>query len=231
MKPIEDKERYTLSKIVSDNLRKYIMENKMTTGDKLPSERDLASMLEVSRVIIREALRSLESTGIIVIRHGEGAFVNTDDSSIIFNHLLFFWQMNNEKIEELFELRHLLEKTAIEQLIANTEAEHLEKLNNIIDRMSHTTDPKLFKQLDIEFHRGLIQATNNELFSQLTDIIVQYFSSVPHSQMDQDNRNKTVYEHKMILEALKNKNKELALQLLSEHLQYSKKFKISHTEN
>ncbi|WP_415783386.1 FadR/GntR family transcriptional regulator, partial [Lederbergia lenta] len=56
---------------MSDNLRQYIVENKMTTGDKLPSERDLAEMLAVSRVIIREALRTLESTGIIIIKHGE----------------------------------------------------------------------------------------------------------------------------------------------------------------
>ncbi len=226
MKPIQDKERYTLSKIVSDNLRQYIVENKMTTGDKLPSERDLAEMLAVSRVIIREALRTLESTGIIIIKHGEGAFVNTDDPTVIFNHLLLFWEMNNEKTDELFELRHLLEKTAIEHIIANTEAEHLEELHNIMERMDKTTDPLSFKQLDIEFHRGLIQATKNQLFTQLTDIIVKYFSNAPHSQMDEADRMKTIQEHKLILEALKAKDKELAIQLLSEHLQYARKLKI-----
>ncbi|MBS4197151.1 FadR/GntR family transcriptional regulator [Lederbergia citri] len=220
MKPIEDKERYTLSKIVSDNLRQYIIDHQLKTGDKLPSERDLAAMLNVSRVIVREALRALESTGIIVIRHGEGAFVNTDDTSVILNHLLFFWKMNNARIEELFELRKLLEKTAVEQIIISSDIEHLTGLETIIDKMTQTTDSDEFKELDIEFHKELIKATNNVLFSQLTDVIVQYFSGVSRV-MDEENRNKTVTEHQLIVDAIKDKNKNLALQLLNNHLQYS----------
>lgn len=227
LKPIAENERYTLSKMVSDNLRQYIMDNKLKTGDKLPSERDLAASLDVSRVIIREALRSLESTGIVTIRHGEGAFVNTDDSSMIFNHLLFFWQMNNDRIEELFELRLMLEKTAIEHIIKNTTVDHLKELDRITTQMSKTNDPMRFKELDIDFHKGLIKLTNNELFSQLTEIIVQYFSNTPHSHMDEEKRNKTVREHKLILEALKDKDKKLALKYLNDHLQYSKQIKES----
>lgn len=220
LKRIEDKERFTLSKIVSENLRQYIIDHQLKTGDKLPSERDLAVMLNVSRVIVREALRALESTGIIVIRHGEGAFVNTDDTSVIFNHLLFFWKMNNERIEELYELRKLLEKTAIEQIITNSDTKHLVGLETIIFEMTRTTDSETFKELDIEFHKELIKATNNELFTQLTDVIVQYFSGVSRV-MDEENRNKTITEHKLILDAIKEKNKNLAVQLLNDHLQYS----------
>ncbi|MBS4219571.1 FadR family transcriptional regulator [Bacillus sp. FJAT-49711] len=226
MKRIEDRERFTLSKIVSENLRQYIIDHQLKTGDKLPSERDLAVMLDVSRVIVREALRALESTGIIVIRHGEGAFVNTDDTSVILNHLLFFWRMNNERIEELFELRQLLEKTAIEQIIANSDTVHLAELEKIIFEMSQTTNSDAFKELDIEFHKELIKATNNELFTQLTDVIVQYFSGVSR-MMDEKNRNKTISEHQLIIDAIKDKNKKLAIQLLTDHLQYSINHKVS----
>ncbi|CAM4018189.1 FadR family transcriptional regulator [Paenibacillus alkaliterrae] len=224
MKPIEEKERYTLSKIVSDNLRQYIIEKKLKTGEKLPAERELAKMMEVSRVMIREALRSLESTGIIVIRHGEGAFVNTNDSSVILNHLLYFWKLNNDKMNELLELRHVLEKAAIEQIILSAKVDHLKELENIIDRMKETSDTKKFQEYDIEFHSCLIKATENDLFAQLTDIIAEYFSSISHSQMDQAERNKTVNEHQLIVEAVKQKNKQLALQILKEHLEYSKKY-------
>ncbi|NIK75342.1 DNA-binding FadR family transcriptional regulator [Paenibacillus castaneae] len=223
MKPIEEKERYTLSKIVSDHLRQYIIDKKLKTGEKLPAERELAKMMEVSRVMIREALRSLESTGIIVIRHGEGAFVNTNDSSVILNHLLYFWKLNNEKINELFELRLLLETAAVEQIILSGKVDHLKELENIIDRMKETSDSKKFQEYDIEFHSCLIKATENDLFAQLTDIIVEYFSSISHSQMDQTERDKTVNEHQLIVEAVKQKNNKLALQILKEHLEYSKK--------
>ncbi|MBO1004825.1 FadR/GntR family transcriptional regulator [Pseudogracilibacillus auburnensis] len=221
MKPIQENERYTLSRIVTDNLRNYIVENKLTTGDKLPSERDLASDMAVSRVIIREALRALESTGIIEIRHGEGAFVNTDDPSAIFKSLLFFWQINNAKVEELFELRHILEKTAIEQMIENSNEGHLLSLEQNIKNMSTTNDPDKFKEYDIQFHMGIINATKNELFSQLIDVIGQYFANVSPLQLTDFEKELTIREHKLIVEAMKNKDKKLALQLLDTHLQRS----------
>jgi GntR family transcriptional repressor for pyruvate dehydrogenase complex len=222
LNPIEDKERYTLSKIVSDSLRDYIIKNNLSTGDKLPSERELVKTLDVSRVVVREALHSLESTGIITIKYGEGAFVNTDDSSVASNNLLFFWQMKDKNSKDLFELRHLLEKGAVEHIIAKMDLEPLENLEKILQTMSETESLEKFKKYDIEFHLGLISATKNELFLQLADIIVQYFSNISPDQMTQLQKEKTVKEHKLLIEAMRNKDKGLALQILNDHLQASK---------
>ncbi|MEH7380499.1 FadR/GntR family transcriptional regulator [Bacillus sp. JJ1533] len=222
MNPIEDKERYTLSKIVSDTLKDYIVKNNLTTGDKLPSERELVKMFDVSRVVIREALHALESTGIITIKYGEGAFVNTDDSSVVFNNLLQFWQMNDNNTEDLLELRHLLEKSAVEHLIEKTNIGQLDELESSIENMSKSKDLEEFTKYDIEFHLGLISATNNELFVQLGSIIVQYFSNLSSEELSKEEKEKAIQEHRLILMALKNKDKKEALQLLFDHFQGSK---------
>src|SRR5690625_938436 len=60
---------------VAEELERYISTNKLKPGDRLPSERELAERLEVSRTVIRESLRMLNITGIINIRIGQGAFV------------------------------------------------------------------------------------------------------------------------------------------------------------
>lgn len=223
MKPIEGKERYTLSKIVSDNLRDYIVQNELKTGDKLPSERDLSTKLDVSRVIVREALRSLESAGIVSIRHGEGAFVNTDDASVLFSNLLFFWQMRQDKMEEILELRKLLEGEAIRGIIDRSDELHLAQLEEINRRMERATETAIFQELDLEFHKTLIQATNNDLFIQLADIIVHYFTVVSTNNMDISDRKKALKEHHLMMEALRNKDREWALQILYEHLEYPRK--------
>ena len=132
--------------------------------------------------------------------------------------------MKNEKTEELFELRHLLEKTAIEQIIVHSDTEQLEDLRDNIKMMSQTRDLEMFKEYDIEFHRGIISATKNELFSQLADIIVQYFSNVSPSEMTKLEIDKTIEEHTLILKALKDKDKDMALHLLDVHLQHSRAF-------
>ncbi|WP_230200216.1 FadR/GntR family transcriptional regulator [Bacillus niameyensis] len=225
LKPIQDNERFTLSKIVSDDLREYIVQNNLTTGDRLPSERDLSAQLNVSRVVVREALRSLEATGMITIRHGEGAFVNTDDPSIIFNHLLYFWKINNQNVKELLDLRILLEKSAIEQIIHHTDTSYLEALEKVIQKMELTNDPEAFKRYDAEFHMGLIQATRNGLFNQLADIILQYFNDMPSLSLTDIEKETTLHEHRSIINALKESNKEKALELLKLHLQHSKVFR------
>lgn len=223
MKPIQDTERFTLSKIISDDLKEYIIQNKLTTGDRLPSERELAANMDVSRVIIREALRSLEATGLVTIKQGEGAFVNTDDPQVIFQHLFHFWKMNSEKTEELLELRFLLEKAAIEQICQHPDAEQFEQLETLIQKMEQTDDPDDFQQYDAAFHTGLIEATQNSLFIQLADTIVQYFAEAPAIPFTQEEKHVTVKEHAVILQALKTGKLNQALTTLEEHLQRPRK--------
>ena len=64
---------------VVEQIREMILKGKFKPGDKLPSERQLCEEFEVGRPSVREALRALEITGLIEIRHGEGAFVKDID--------------------------------------------------------------------------------------------------------------------------------------------------------
>ena len=73
MKPIEKKSLYLK---ISDSIYRYIQMNNLQPGDKLPSERDMSSMLQTSRNSVREALRILEDRGLIYVKTGSGVFIN-----------------------------------------------------------------------------------------------------------------------------------------------------------
>ncbi|MBD2866082.1 FadR/GntR family transcriptional regulator [Paenibacillus oceani] len=225
MKPIQKDERFTLSQIISEKLKQYIIEQQLTPGQKLPSERELVKTLEVSRSVLREALRALENSGILSIRHGEGAFIQRHNIAPVFNQLMFLWKLDHKKVCELFELRQVFELSAIEQAVDNATESDFDRLETLALRMKQVAgDTRRIQETDIAFHQTLISATHNELFTQLTELIVQYFASIPHHHMGEKELGKSVEEHLQIVDALRSRNPIEAKRILRSHLQFSKKY-------
>lgn len=100
-----------ISSEVSEQLKQSILLGQFKAGDKLPSERDLAGVFKVSRVAIREALRSLENSGFIVIRHGAngGAYVNELTFGNITNAFLDLFLADKISILELYNMKLIIE--------------------------------------------------------------------------------------------------------------------------
>ena len=114
MKPIEKKSLYLK---ISDSIYRYIQMNNLQPGDKLPSERDMSSMLQTSRNSVREALRILEDRGLIYVKTGSGVFINNPYGE----HNSLTIQLTNCTLTEMEELQNALDheavKNAIEQMI------------------------------------------------------------------------------------------------------------------
>jgi GntR family transcriptional regulator, transcriptional repressor for pyruvate dehydrogenase complex len=232
MKPIEKTERFTLKKMVIEHLKQYIIEHEIGPGEKLPPERELIKILNVSRSVIREALSYLENTGVLSIRQGQGIFVKPHDLTPLLEQMMFVWKIENKKINELLDLRLLFELTAIGEIIRNGNEADLNELEKIATKMDDPNqNTEWIQNADIDFHRALIKATHNELFIQITHLIVEYFSKVPHHQMTSANIEKTVNEHKDIVQALRENDEKKAKDILSEHLNWSKQNVINVNDN
>src|SRR5205809_6632625 len=90
-------------------VKQLIAEGRFKSGDRLPPERELAEKFVVSRTSVREALRTLESLGLIDIRPGEGTFVREVSIDALVEPLALLLTSHREAIVELFEARRLLE--------------------------------------------------------------------------------------------------------------------------
>ena len=90
-------------------IKAMIAEGRLKSGDQLPPERDLAEKFLVSRTSVREALRALESLGLIEIRPGEGTFVREVSVESLIQPLALVMASQREAMSELFEARRLLE--------------------------------------------------------------------------------------------------------------------------
>src|SRR2546427_7957203 len=117
-------------------IKAMISEGRLKSGDQLPPERDLAEKFLVSRTSVREALRALESVGLIEIRPGEGTFVREISVEALVEPLALVLLSQRAMIEELFEARRLLEPTIAGLAARRATRDEVHEMERILDEQA-----------------------------------------------------------------------------------------------
>lgn len=207
-----------LGDIVTERIKSLIVTNKLQTGDKLPSEKELMELLGVSRTVVREALKTLQVVGVVRTKSGEGIFVDDPSFKIVTNHVSFQWQNDAKKMKELLETRKLLELDAIELAIAHYDQSLIEAMEQWNEKIN---EQKVhFEVIDKGFHRSLFQAGGNSVFLQFSDILSEFFNAVGNDDPSYEEKAYQSYiEHKDIIHWIKRKNVKCAKQSMLLHLE------------
>src|SRR5215207_3743686 len=101
--------RDALAAKIVDSLLEMIREGQLSPGDKLPSERDLATMMKVGRPTLREALRGLALMNVVEIRHGHGTYVTSLEPNLLTEHLDLVFSLDDHTFLDLLDARKVLE--------------------------------------------------------------------------------------------------------------------------
>ena len=209
-------------------IEERILDGRLKAGDHLPSERDLAQLLGVSRPSLRESLRVLEALGVVDIRRGGGAdggamLVGTPGPGFV-NLLKLQLALGHFSSTDVLETRVALETwSCSEAAYRSTEADHGE-LAAILDLMD---DPQIetneFNRLDTAFHVRIAEATGNTLTAHLmgslrTAINRQMIEA--YERLDDWRATAVVVrrEHRTILDAIIRRDAAAASRLVSEHI-------------
>lgn len=222
MEPIQVDEKKSLKQSVIEEIKQYIIDNNVTAGDKLPTERAFTELFGVSRSVVREALSYLENVGIIRVRQGQGAFLNESNIENLLSSFFFLWQINNANIREVLGLRVIFECSAVDDIVSQDNQEAITELKQLVDDAAHIEDADQWREADIHFHHQLLQTTQNELFIQLTNIITNYFFQVQHIELSEEEYKQAVGEHKQIVAALEKGDAMYAKALLTKHINQAK---------
>lgn len=205
----------------ADKILDYIIENNLSTGDKLPNEYNLAEDLSVSRSTIREAIRALTSKNVLEVRRGLGTFVS--EKRGVSEDPLGFSLLNNthKLIEDLFELRFLLEPRMAELAAINANKEDIYELKEIKKRIESEVEKRGSKhfELDIKFHSLIAEASGNLAMIQIVPIINQsiwLYNS--NSYTSNKIKKEMIISHKEILEAIVLKKPESAYKAMEKHI-------------
>jgi DNA-binding FadR family transcriptional regulator len=159
---------------VMAQIEERILDGRLKAGDHLPSERDLAVLLGVSRPSLRESLRVLEALGAVDIRRGGGAdggAVLVDKAGPGFVNLLKLQvALGHFSQTDLLETRLALESWACAEAAARRTDDDLSELTAILDRMEEPAIETLeFNRLDAAFHVRIAEATGNALVAHLME--------------------------------------------------------------
>lgn len=171
-----------LKEQVLRQLNRLIDEGTLRPGDRLPSERELAEQLEVSRGTVRESVQFLHALGVIEIRHGSGTFVRhaSTDRQALRDEWRRWTVRHSDTVRDLLEVRMGLESFAAELAVRRMGAEGPEKMAAALERMEDAVEahdvPALVRS-DVAFHEALCAAAGNralaELAAGLGDRLVQ----------------------------------------------------------
>jgi GntR family transcriptional repressor for pyruvate dehydrogenase complex len=212
-----------LSQMAVEQLKTYIVKHGLKPGDRLPTERELAEKLNVSRSVVREALNHLETLGLIVKRQGKGIFIEKQNLSVFFRHIVSMWDADPKTGTQLLEFRTMLETAALDLVVEQAGKDDYGRLETIIARSEQPDiDILEFIRLDFEFHRHLLELTKNDLFVQLVGVIHDYFNNLQVELCRNGgaviNHGLTIRDHRTMIELLRTKDVQAAKQLLRVHL-------------
>lgn len=154
-------------------IRSIIQDDGLSTGDKIPSERELSDRLNVGRSSVREALRSLELLGLIETKRGEGTFLKDfGDHQLI--HLLGTFIIQGDKTkDDLLETKRTLEKSCIELACHKMSDEMLSELE---EKLWNAEDPEEF------LFKTIVDATGNRLLLRIWVVIYEYVKFIYEEQ-------------------------------------------------
>lgn len=203
--------RESIPDLVMQQLKSYIIDNNMTSGDKLPSEPQLASSLGISRASIREAMKIMEGLGLIESIQGKGRFIRDFNYSQMLDTLGYNIQVHFHDFSEIVDIRKTLEEHYLPRAALQYTDEDYNELQSILDELKRAIDDKRMESELVEvhtrFHKRMYKVINNKLLDSLITVFATFQKILSDRIGGATKNNLEFYErHKLLLESLRTRD-------------------------
>jgi GntR family transcriptional regulator, transcriptional repressor for pyruvate dehydrogenase complex len=210
------------SSAITEQIRAAILTGKLTAGDRLAPERELAEQFGVSRVTVRDALRALEAMGLIEVRVGArgGAFVTAPTGSVVAQTMSDMMMLSAISPEDVVEARLIVELGTVTLACVRATEEDLARLRELCERAQEALGAKTYtRELSWDFHSLLAQIAHNGAVEGLAQSFRSSLSMHPYRTREGVKAHtRTVEEHVRILEALEDRDGTAARTEMAHHL-------------
>lgn len=224
MKAFQPVKRGKISGLIAKQIKSAILNGAMKPGDRLPPERELVERFQASRISIREALKSLETSGLLTIKPGSGVFVSEVNSKPLSDSLSSILRIKKASINDLTEARIILEPNIAGLASERITPEDLTKLEQNIREASvivKSNSPSPAQ--NIEFHSLIADSTHNPVISltmkTLFDVVKEMTLEITDNLPKRiETSSRAVVYHKRILKALREKDSKKVYELMQKHV-------------
>jgi GntR family transcriptional repressor for pyruvate dehydrogenase complex len=215
--------RNTAPEIVVEQILKKLKSGELTTGSRLPSQRELAKRFGVGRSSLREALNALSVMGYLDVQQGRGTFVAREPPATDFSAATLQAALRAGSLLDVLELRETLECRAGELAAERAEGSHRQRLKLALREMEESReDYHRFLKADVEFHTALAEATLNPVFSQmlrfLLEKVVGHHETFRTTLISADYRAHSIRTLKQVLACIEREDGRGAAEWMRDHL-------------
>ncbi|MEU3223807.1 FadR/GntR family transcriptional regulator [Streptomyces sp. NPDC006976] len=196
-----------------EKIKGMIVSGALRPGDRLPKESELASELGLSRNSLREAVRALSLIRILDVRQGDGTYVTSLDPQLLLEALSFVVDFHrDDTVLEFLAVRRILEPAATAMAASRISEEQLDALGAQLDALGERPSVEELVACDLDFHRGIVQASGNSVLCSLLDGLSgpTTRARVWRGLTQEDAVSRTLHEHRAIVSALRDRDAEAA---------------------
>jgi GntR family transcriptional regulator, transcriptional repressor for pyruvate dehydrogenase complex len=218
-KPLEARRAF---EAVTEQIKGLVCSGQLKPGDKLPTERELATLVGTGRMVVRESLRLLEHSGFVQIKNGYkgGVFVKDVGAEVMTGSIVDLVKLGRISLEQLTETRIEIESAIIGLAAARIDDDDLEKLRKNIEHTEQLiSEGKISRDGNVTFHLILAQAAKNPLLEIIIESIMNVVDSVVNwLKPTLSDSERILKAHKAIYDALRKKEVGSARKLMRDHL-------------
>lgn len=201
-------------------LSALILTGRIESGALLPSEAELCKQLGVSRPTIREAVRILQSRGLVIAEHGVGVRVIDRTAEVASDSIARMIARKGARPEDVLEVRLMLECQAAALAALRATPDEVIAIQGTIDQMARDTGrPDENARLDLDFHVKVAEASHNiillMLVNAIRDVLFETISATHALNPTIDSR---IFRHTLVLDAIRNHDQDAAYQAMKSHL-------------
>lgn len=214
---------------VAARIKESILSGRLRPGQQLPSESDLAEQFGVSRPVMREAVKTLQSRGFLEVRRGSkgGVFVGDLTQLNLAEDLLDLLRLRRVTVEDMYQARRLLEPEVVRQAALNMDEKHLRELGRCLQEAENVCDPQAKIFCNGDFHRLIARASGNGFFTILMDCFMDVAEGMIRVLKPLGYEIHEESEHRQIYEALVRRDVGAAVQAVKDHLEHTMKSMLS----
>lgn len=206
---------------VVTQVRTLIRQGRLKAGDQLPSERELAETFKVSRTSVREALRALETQGLIVSRTGMGNFVADLPIESLVAPLAKLLIQEKDALADIFEMRRLVEPRIASLAAERATHGDIERMKAILETQSKAVNrDETGVEADAELHFAIGQATHNQALEKLVSGLMEITSESREESLQTSlRREASIDSHKRIVSAINRHDRAAAQKAMLRHIE------------
>jgi GntR family transcriptional repressor for pyruvate dehydrogenase complex len=213
--------KQSLSDKLAQRIRGMIQKGDYGQGDRLPPIMEMAKRFSVGHPTIREALKKLETMGIVEIRHGSGVYVSRSEEVLVLASPDYPGTVTKKLLLDLIDTRMPLEMKSVAEAVKNATLDDLVEMRRLLKQAGDNFDDDVvLNETNMGFHRQIAIASGNTVLLQLLDVLRDLFTEEQRlilgifGSRERDHR-----EHLAILESLENRDEAVGVERMRKHLQ------------